>query len=155
MGAFPHDPLLCLAQVVYCSAGTSSSGCAPAIQAAGDSSLSLASGFVISASGLPAQRFGAVIYGVQGAAQTPWGSSSFNCVRPPRQRTPAQNAGGFAGACDGALALDFDAWRVANPLALGAPFAAGDVVWAQVWRRDPGSALSTNFTAPVRFMTCP
>ena len=76
-------------------------------------------------------------------------------VGSPRQRTTSQFTGGAAGACDGVLALDFHAWRVANPGALGSPFSAGDVVWAQIWYRDPSSPTTSNFTSAVRFMTCP
>ncbi len=155
MGAFPHDPLLCLPPVVYCPAGTSSNGCVPSIAAVGTLHLSQASGFTLGASALPGQRFASVIYGVNGAAQTPWGATSFSCVRPPRQRTTVQNTGGALGACDGALVLDFNAWRSANPFALGAPFGPGDTFWAQVWYRDAAASVGTNFTNAVRFMSCP
>jgi hypothetical protein len=155
MGAFPHDPLLCLQPVVYCSAGTSSNGCVPLISAVGTLRLSQSSGFTLGASGLPGQRFASVIYGVHGATQTPWGATSFSCVRPPRQRTTVQNTGSALGACDGSLALDFNAWRTANPFALGAPFGPGDTFWAQVWYRDAASSVGTNFTDAVRFMSCP
>jgi hypothetical protein len=155
MGAFPHDPLLCLQPVVYCSAGTSSNGCVPSIATLGVLRLSQSSGFTIRASGLPGQRFASLIYGVQGAIEVPWGATSFSCVRPPRQRTSVQNSGGTAGGCDGDVGLDLSAWLAANPLALGSPFAAGDTLWAQVWYRDAPAQNGSNFTDAVRFMTCP
>jgi hypothetical protein len=121
----------------------------------GTARLSQSSGFEIRATQLPGQRAGTVIYGIGGAIQSPWGGTSFSCVAPPRQRTGIAGSGGTAGACDGEIALDFNAWRDAHPFALGAPFSAGDVVWAQVWYRDAASAQGTNFTGAVRFMTCP
>jgi hypothetical protein len=154
MGAFPYDPTECLSPIVYCPGGVSSNGCAPAIGTWGLSKLSLSSGFEIRATNLPGERFASVVYGVTGTIRTPWGTS-WSCVAPPRQRTGVVYAGGTSGACDGSIALDFNAWRASHPFALGAPFAAGDVVWAQVWYRDSGVAAGTNFTEAVQFMTCP
>src|SRR6185436_19277844 len=136
MGPFPYSASDCLAPVAYCPAGTSSDGCASMLSTFGSPSLSASSGFEIRATHLPGMRLGVVIYGVTGASQTPWGGTSLMCVAPPRQRTGLHSTDGTPGACDGALILDFNAWRSAHPFALGAPFAAGDVVYAQAWYRD-------------------
>lgn len=142
---------------VYCTAGTSSSGCAPTIRTNGIPSASMSSGYVISASNIEGQKSGLLFYSVSGSTALPWalGSSSFLCVKAPTQRTHPQNSGGNAGACDGALSLDFLTWAATNPTALGAPFAAGDVVHAQIWYRDPPAVKTTNLTNAVVFTLAP
>ncbi len=133
----------------YCTAGTSSAGCAPAITASNQPSVSGASSTLISLSGVEGQRLGLLIYGVNntGFAPLAWGSgSSFWCVKAPTQRTPTQSSGGTAGACDGALALDWNAFQASAGAPLGAPWSVGAKVYLQAWHIDPpapkGSTLS-------------
>jgi hypothetical protein len=83
---------------------------------------------------------GLILYGVNGRAAVPWGtSSSFLCVKSPTQRTAAQNGRRERGACDGAMSLDWSAFVASHPNALGVPFSAGELVDAQGWFRDPPS----------------
>ncbi len=60
------------------------------------------------------------------------------CIFYPVNRTGAQNSGGSVGGCDGELRVDFNAWRVANPGALGSPYVAGQVIYAQGVARSGG-----------------
>lgn len=134
---------------VYCTSGTSSAGCVPTIAASGQPSVSGAGATTLSIGGVEGQRTGLVFYGVNNAgfAPTAWGAgTSFLCVKAPLQRTPGQSSGGSAGACDGALNLDWNAFQAAASAPLGAPWSVGAKVYAQAWIHDPpapkGSTLS-------------
>jgi hypothetical protein len=114
------------------------------------------SGFVVTASGVEGQKQGLFFYGLSGPHALAWGpSSSFLCVKPPTQRTPAQVSGGTLAACDGALALDWNAYVASNPGSLGSPFAGGETVWIQAWFRDPPSPKTTHLSDGLRFSVCP
>jgi len=67
-------------------------------------------------------------------------------VKAPVQRGPAQSSGGTAGACDGSLTLDWNAFQAAASAPLGSPWIAGAKVYVQAWHVDPpapkGSTLS-------------
>jgi Tol biopolymer transport system component len=137
----------------YCVAGASSSGCVPSISAAGTPSASAGSGFVLTVTSADGARTGVIFYGVAGPSLLPW-SSSILCVRPPQQRTPMQSTGGTTGACDGVLALDWNAYVSQHPAALGNPFSGIETVWAQAWIRDP-LAQSANLSDALWFQVCP
>jgi hypothetical protein len=77
------------------------------------------------------------------------------CVKQPTQRTPPQSSGGSALACNGSLTLDWLAFVANHAGALGAPFAAGDVVQAQAWFRDPPSPKTTQLTNALEFTLVP
>ena len=142
----------------YCTAGTTTNNCVPSIAGTGTPSASSGSGFTISVSDVEGQKTGIVFYGVDnsGFTSSPWGqSTSFLCVKPPTQRTPAQSSGGTFNQCDGALALDWNAFIAANPSALGAPFAAGQHVYAQGWFRDPPSPKHTLLSNALDFIVGP
>jgi hypothetical protein len=142
--------------VVYCTAGTSSNGCVPSISASGTPSASAASGFTLSASSIEGVKQGLFFYGISGQVAVPWGTgNSFLCVKAPTQRMNVQSSGGTVGMCNGALSQDWLAFIAANPGSLGAPFAAGNVVDAQGWYRDPPSAKTTNLTNGVEFTVVP
>jgi uncharacterized delta-60 repeat protein len=141
----------------YCTAGTTVAGCVPAIRGEGAPSSQATSGFDLVVDNVPTQKMGLIFYGLNGIpAPQPWalGSMSYLCVFYPVNRTGAQNSGGSVGACDGELRIDFNAWRTANPTALGAPFAAGQVLYAQGWFRDAGAAKGTNLSDGLRFTLC-
>jgi hypothetical protein len=141
---------------VYCTAGVSSAGCAARISSTGVASASAAAGFAIAVQGLEGQRQGLVFYGTTGRASVPWGaSSSLLCVKSPTQRSAPQNSGGVAGNCDGVLSFDFNAFATANPGALGQPFAAGHVLQAQGWYRDPPSTKGTALSDALEFDLAP
>lgn len=142
----------------FCTSGTTSNGCAPAIRGAGAPSASATSGFTIAVGGVEGQRQGVLFYGVDNGGFTPlaWGAgSSLLCVKSPVQRAAALNSGGTANLCDGALAFDWNTYRSANSMALGQPFTAGMVVYAQAWFRDPPAAKTTNLSDGLRFVLQP
>jgi hypothetical protein len=138
--------------MTFCTAGTSSSGCVPSIGASAHPSVSLANPCTITVAGVEGQKSGLIFYGVDntGFSPLPWGTgSSFLCVKPPTQRTPAQSSGGTSGACNGAFLLDWNAFRAANPGALGQPWMVGESVFAQSWYRDPPAPKTTNLSDAV------
>lgn len=140
----------------YCASGTTGSGCQATIQGTGTPSASASSGFQIQVSQVEGSQFGVIFYGVSGPQQTPWnGSSSFLCVQMPAQRTTVQNSGGAPGSCNGQLSLDWLAWIAAHPGALGAPFTAGDTVWAQGWFRDPLTPGTSSMSNGLEFTLAP
>jgi hypothetical protein len=140
----------------YCTAGTTTNGCMPAISGTGSASASAGSGFAISVAGVDGQKFGLLFYGVNGAKAAPWGAgTSYLCIEAPLKRMSTQNSGGTAGACDGMLSEDWNAFIAAHPNALGQPFAAGATVWAQGWFRDPPAPKGTNLSDGLVFQLLP
>jgi Tol biopolymer transport system component len=154
---FVHDADNTPQPVSYCTAGTTSSGCNASISGAGSPSATASSGFVLDVTGVEGQRQGLIFYGVSGRVANPWGpgSSSFLCVNTPTQRTPVQSSGGTNTACDGVFTLDFNAYRAANSTALGQPMAAGLVLDAQAWFRDPPAPKTTNLSNAFEFTLVP
>jgi hypothetical protein len=143
--------------VVYCTSGTTTHGCVPQMSALGNPSASLGSGFTINVNLTEGQKQGLIFYGISGQFIQPWatGSNSFLCVKLPLQRTNTTNSGGAINTCNGTFSLDWNAYIAANPGALGQPFAAGIVVDAQGWFRDPTAAKTTNLTAGIEFTVQP
>jgi len=144
--------------IVFCTAGTTSHGCVPSIAASGTPSASSGSGFTISVSALEGQRPAMLFYGISNAGFTPsaWGSSSsFLCVKSPKQRTGVHNSGGANNACNGTFAIDWNAYIASHPTALGVPFASGQHVYAQVWFRDPPSPKTTMLSNALEFVVAP
>jgi hypothetical protein len=140
----------------YCTSSVSSNGCVASIAGIGAPSASAASGFELRADQLDGQRSGRFFYGFAAQA-SPWAptSTSTLCIAGNTQRLPLAFSGGAAGACDGVLSLDWNAWRAANSSAAGAPFNAGDVLYAQAWFRDPGAPRGTNLSNGVSFTLRP
>jgi formylglycine-generating enzyme required for sulfatase activity len=136
----------------YCTAGTTVHGCVPSIAGVGVPSAINSSGFDIVVSSVPGQRAGTIFFGFY-PASIPWAqfSPSYQCVAFPIQRTGDRFSGGVAGQCNGEFRLDFNAWRVANPNALGSPYVTGQVFNAQGWFRDPGAPKQTNLSDALRF----
>ena len=140
----------------YCTSGTTSSGCVPSITGVGRASASAATSFSIALTGLEGAKSGHIFYGLNGPHAAPWGASShFLCVKAPSQRTDTQTTGGSAGQCDGAFALDWNAYVATHPNSLGVPFSAGTDVWAQGFFRDPPGAKTTALSNGLRFTICP
>ena len=154
-----YAPSLFAAQtpVVYCTAGTTSNGCVPAISASNQPSVSAANACVISVANVEGQKSGLVFYSVAGALIQPWSatSTSFLCVKTPTQRSLPQSSGGTAGACNGAFSLDWNAFQAANPGSLGNPWSPGDKVFAQAWFRDPPASKTTNLSDAVEMTYVP
>jgi hypothetical protein len=141
----------------YCTAGTTTNGCVPAISGVGAASATAGSGFTLGVLNVEGQKQGVFFYGVSGPVSLPWasGSSSFLCVKSPTQRMGALASGGTVNACDGAFSQDWNLFRASTAVAIGQPFAAGDVVWAQAWFRDPPAAKTTNLSNGLQFTLQP
>ncbi len=145
------------APVSYCTAGTSTNGCAATLGYSGEPSLASPSGFALEVTQLEGQRPTLLFYGVSGRRADPWaaGSTSFLCVKAPVQRMLIASSGGSAGQCNGSLSADWLAYVAANPSAVGAPFSAGIAVNAQVWYRDPPAPKTVNLSDALEFVTAP
>jgi hypothetical protein len=141
----------------YCTAGTSTNGCAADLSASGTTSISASSGFVLTCASVEGQKTGLLFYGLSGSTASPWApsSTSYLCVKSPTQRTSAQSSGGTANTCNGVLAIDFAAWIAVNPGAIGTPFVAGDTLFSQVWYRDPPAPKTTNLSNALAFTMTP
>jgi len=141
-----------LPPTVYCTSGTTSNGCTASIAASANPNVAHSTPCQITISNVEGQRTGIVFYALSPLSQS-WcsagGGTSFVCVKAPTQRTFAQNSGGTQGRCDGSLALDWNAFQLANPLALGAPWIAGAKAYVQGWFRDPPSCKTTSLSNAV------
>ncbi len=147
----PRTPL------AYCTAGTTSAGCTPSISAPSQPSSTFVRPCVVTVAQVEGQRAGLVFFGTSGQSNLPWGlgSTSFFCVKTPVQRSTAQFSGGTLGQCDGALVLDWNAFRLANPSGLGAPWSPGQKVWMQGWFRDPPAPRTTNLSNALEMTHTP
>jgi hypothetical protein len=134
----------------YCTAGTTSHGCVAAISADANPSLTAAHPCNVTVRGVEGQKSGLIFYGLTSIA-LPWcsGSSSYLCVKPPTQRTGPQSTGGTTNACDGTMALDWNAFQAANPGSLGNPWSVGTHVYVQGWFRDPPACKTTNLSDAI------
>jgi len=147
----------CSTVASYCTSGVTTNGCAASMGATGTPSVSASSGFVMSATGVEGQKTGLIFYGISGPKASLWafGSTSFLCVKAPTQRMQTQNSGGATNGCNGTISADWLAYLSTHPSALGQPFAAGQVVNAQCWFRDPPAPSSTNLSNGLQFTTSP
>jgi hypothetical protein len=138
----------------YCTAKASSDGCLPSIAHSGGPSMSLTSGFTITASNLPAGVFGTFVYSLGGRAAIPLYGGTL-CIQPPVRKTQyaLANTGG-SSTCDGTLSIDFNAFRATgvNPF-----LVAGQQVNGQFFHRDPGFASPNNvgLSDAIEFTICP
>jgi hypothetical protein len=111
----------------------------------------------ITVANVEGQKSGIIFYGLAANA-LPWcsvGGSSFLCVKSPTSRTGTQNSGGTAGACDGQLSLNWNAFQLANPGGLGQPWAAGNKAYVQGWFRDPPACKTTSLSDGVELTYVP
>jgi hypothetical protein len=142
------------APTTFCTAGTSTNGCVPSINANNNPNVAHTGSCVITVSNVEGQKSGIVFYGINntGYTPTPWatGSSSYLCVKGPTQRMGAVNSGGTLAQCNGALVQDFNAYLIANPSSLGQPFIAGNNVFVQGWYRDPTAVKTTNLSNALK-----
>jgi hypothetical protein len=135
----------------YCTAGTTTNGCAATMSAIGVPSATASSGFRLQATGVEGQKNGLYFYGFA-PTLVPWKpfvSTSWLCVASPHVRTTTFNSGGPANGCDGSFALDWSAWVAANPHAAGAPYGVGESFYAQAWFRDPPAPRGTNLSNAI------
>jgi len=145
--------------ITYCTAGTSTNGCTPAISAANQPSALLTGTCVLTVSGMEGQKQGLIFYGINntGFVPSPWasGSSSFLCVKAPTQRLTASATGGTVSQCDGSISSDLHAYFLANPTALGLPMVPGNKFFAQSWYRDPPAVKTTNLSNAIELTVVP
>jgi hypothetical protein len=140
------------APAVYCTAGTTTHGCSASITASANPKLAHTTPCQITIAGVEGQKVGVIFYGL--AKQLiPWctggiGTSTL-CVKPPILSTTAQGSGGVGGQCNGAFQLDWNAYQVAHPSALGTPWTASERVFVQAWFRDPQACRSMNLSNAV------
>jgi hypothetical protein len=133
----------------FCSAKSSSLGCAPALHGDGFASPTARLGFTISADGLNNQRVGMLLYSANGRASIPF-QGALLCVQPPVFRSPAASTGGSPLPtldCSGTWSIDYNEMIWARftgphlgqstqwPNSLSIP---GTAVQCQWWGRDPG-----------------
>jgi hypothetical protein len=132
----------------YCVAKSSSCGTKPAISGLGMPSATATSGFVVTATGTKAQKFGLLIYTDRGPASLPCQGGTLCLVSQNLRRSVAiGDSTGTPPACDGTMAIDMNAF--AQGLLGGNPAAylrvAGTQINCQFWGRDTlanGSLLS-------------
>ena len=142
--AFVHEATLLSVGEIYCSAGTSASGCQALINGSGTPSATATSGFVLAAIHVEGAKDGLFFYGTNGRQANPWyNGTSYVCVVPPRLRGGLLTAvGSTVGLCDGTLAQDLNArWCPTCPNPSHNP-GAGAVMQAQLWYRDPQNTSS-------------
>ena len=143
---------------IYCTAGTSASGCQASISAAGTASATATSGFVLMASGVEGSKDGLFFYGTNGRQANPWGNgTSYQCVIPPVKRGGLQTGSGTPGACDGMFSQDLNArWCPSCPKPNHNP-GVGAVTQAQFWYRDPQntSNQTTSLSNAIEFLVVP
>lgn len=131
----------------YCTAGTTTNGCAPSISASANPSVTFAHACDLTIAGVEGAKSAILFYGLAPSASV-WApsSTSFLCVKSPTQRTATQSSGGTPNACDGVLGLDWNAFQGAHPGALGAPWVIGEKAFVQAWFRDPPAPRTTNLS---------
>lgn len=141
----------------YCMAGTSQSGCVANMvgtgipRAPGGS----AGTFQLKMESMPENKTGLIYYGLS-PVQLPWGpgSTSSLCVAFPVERLLLATSTGAASACDGSIEIELNGFLSAHPGAVGAPFAVGQVLYAQGWYRDPGAPKNTHLSNGLRITLC-
>jgi hypothetical protein len=142
----------------YCTAGTSTNGCTPHLSLDRLASVTSTAPADLVASGLDGQTSGLAFLGAAASA-TPWapGSTSTLCALQPLARLPPVAAtGGSAGACDGSLVSDVNAFLAAHGGALlGQPVLVGTRVHAQVWFRDVLAPKGSNLSDALAFVFYP
>jgi hypothetical protein len=142
---------------VYCTSGTTVHGCTASISASANPRVGYNSPCQVTVNNVEGQKNGIVFYGLTQFIQ-PWctaGGSSFLCVKPPTMRTGVQSTGGTANSCNGTLSLDWNAFQLANPGALGAPWVLGEKAYVQGWFRDPGNCKPTSLSNAVELTYLP
>ncbi len=141
--------------VTYCTAGTTTNGCAASISADNQPSVSAANACNISVANVEGQKSGLIFYSITGQHNAVWNATSFLCVKSPTQRTGTQISTGTVNACDGTLSLDWNAYQAAHPTALGQPWSAGNKVQLQAWFRDPPAGKATNLSNAIELTYVP
>ncbi len=136
----------------YCTGKVNSQGCAASIGASGGAAASMtaSSPFLVTCSGVVEGVPGLLFWGHAPRAVPFMGG--LHCVQPPTPRCAAQLAGSTGSPCSGAFSFDFNAYAQSG---LNPTLAAGQVIRAQYWYRDPsdpagfGAATSDAIAFPL------
>jgi hypothetical protein len=137
--------------LAYCITNPSFAGCSAQMNGSGLPSLSVPSGYSLTATQLDANQNGILFFGVTGGAQTPF-SNALLCVNPPLYRLDVQNSGGGSG-CSGSFGytlLDLVNHPVGGPL-----IQVNQQIRVQAWYRDPSSAPATGVSNAWKFAASP
>jgi hypothetical protein len=138
-----------LAPTPYCTAGTTSHGCAASISANANPKVSHTTPCQLTVSGVEGQKLGVLYYGLT-KQLVPWctggAGTSVLCVKPPILSTAMQSSGGASGQCNGVFHFDWNAFQLAHPGALGSPWMASEKVFVQTWFRDPPACRSLSLS---------
>lgn len=139
--------------VGYCTAKVNSLGCTPTLSWSGIPQYAqcATSPFVLSASNLVGSKNGLWFYGTSGLTGIGFQGGHL-CAKPPIRRLAVQNSGGQGTACNGSIAIDFNA-----QICSGADpsLVPGALVGAQCWSRDPAGSFQSNLSAGVAFTVVP
>lgn len=136
----------------YCTAGVSSNGCAALLSVVGQPSIGATSPCSLALAQADGQASTHLFYGLSSLASAPltWGAGAgFLCVKAPYARAVLAATSGSSGACDGSLSFDWSAYQLANPNALGQPFAPTLQLHVQAWVRDPASPKSSSLSNAI------
>jgi hypothetical protein len=133
-GAVPFDALYLPPIATYCTGKVNSQGCAASIGASGAAGASMTSSapFLVTCNGVVEGVPGLMFWGRAPRAAPFMGG--FHCVQPPTPRCAAQLAGSSGSPCSGTFSFDFNAYAQSG---LNPTLAAGQVIRAQYWYRDP------------------
>jgi hypothetical protein len=143
--------------VVYCTPGTTTNGCLASIGASANPNVAHSTPCLVTLTNVEGAKTGIVFYGLTSNVQ-PWcaiGGNSLLCVKAPTMRTGVQTTGGTVALCDGTMTLDWNAFQIANPSALGAPWSAGAKAYVQGWFRDPPACKTTSMSDAVELTYVP
>ncbi len=155
---YAYELALTQAFTSYCTAGTSASGCRPALSACGVSSTTASAGFQLQAGGVEGAQEAIFFFGSSTRLAAPWGNgTSFLCIAPPVSRGGLMQSSGTTGSCDGSFSLELNArWCPTCPKSHQNP-GAGAVVQAQLWYRDPWntSNRTTSLSDAIEFTVGP
>ena len=146
----------------YCTAKISSQGCTPTIAALGYPCAVALKGLTISATNVPNQELGLLMYSTTGPQSVPFQGGTL-CLKTPVRRTPTSSSGGNASPandCSGSMTLDFNEYlhdSGASHSPPGPPLPPGTNVCAQWWGRDPGFSApsNTSLSNAIRFDLAP
>lgn len=140
------------ASTTYCVAKLNSQGCVPEMTYSGIPSLTDPTPYTVGAISVLNNKSGLLFYGYA-QASVPF-QGGIKCVAAPTKRTALQSAGGNPPPddCTGVYAYDFNA-RIQS--GVDPSLAAGAVVFAQYWSRDPFAPYTTGLTDAVSFTIQP
>ncbi len=133
----------------YCVAKVNSLGCTPTISAVNHGSIYYTSNFVVSCANVRNNKPGLLLYGVNGAASSPFQGGTLCIATPLKRSTPVLSGGNPTGNdCSGVYQIDMNSFShgALGGTPLPALLVQGTLVNCQFWGRDPGFAAPNNTT---------